>query len=176
MATPVLTFGRVLTFRHELTFGPDLCVVETPFLCRCTFYMLHVRTVPVLILGSMFIRLDLTSTDRVKRMKGVFISGRYLFTEFYGSPLPLLPHPHPFSVSFRVSIHVLVPVSLWCRILNIPSIRCHHTLGISAAGRQYLCACDSLERDVESDSVDIVGAQAQLLHCVKSSVGVAWSI
>ena len=46
--------------------------------------MLHVRTVPVLISGSMSIRLDLTSTDRFKRMKGVFISGRYLFTDCYG--------------------------------------------------------------------------------------------
>ena len=47
--------------------------------------MLHVRIVPVLISGSMFIGLDLTSTDRAKRMKGVFLSGRYLFTDFYGS-------------------------------------------------------------------------------------------
>ena len=35
--------------------------------------------------GQMFIGLDLTSTDRAKRMKGVFLSGRYLFTDFYAS-------------------------------------------------------------------------------------------
>ena len=34
--------------------------------------------------GRMIIGLDLTSTDRAKRMKGVFLSGRYLFTDFYG--------------------------------------------------------------------------------------------
>ena len=52
-----------------------------------SMYMLRqrVRIVPVLISGSMFIGLDLTSTDRAKRMKGVFLSGRYLFTDFYGS-------------------------------------------------------------------------------------------
>ena len=61
--------------------------------------MLHVRIVPVLISGSMFIGLDLTSTDRAKRSisfgqvliyrllrymsrgwRLVFLSGRYLFT------------------------------------------------------------------------------------------------
>ena len=47
--------------------------------------MLHARTIPVLISGSVFIGLDLTSTDRAKRMKGVFLSGRYLFTDFYGT-------------------------------------------------------------------------------------------
>ena len=50
-----------------------------------SMYVLHVRIVPVLISGSMFIGLDLTSTDRAKRMKGVFLSGRYLFTGFYGT-------------------------------------------------------------------------------------------
>ena len=85
MTTPVLTFGRVLTFGHEPTFGSDLCVVEKSFSCRCTCYVLHVRIAPVLISGSMFIGLDLTSTDRAKRMKGVFLSGRYLFTDFYGT-------------------------------------------------------------------------------------------
>ena len=84
VTTPVLTFGRVLNFGHELTFGPDVCVVEKSFSCRCTCYVLHVRTVPVLISGSMFIGLDLTSADRAKRMKGVFLSGRYLFADFYG--------------------------------------------------------------------------------------------
>ena len=51
----------------------------------CTCYVLHVRIIPVLISGSMFIGLDLTPTDRAKRMKGVFLSGRYLFTDFYCS-------------------------------------------------------------------------------------------
>ena len=58
--------------------------------------MLHVRTVPVLISGSMFIGLDLTSTDRAKRMKGVFLSGRHLFTDFYGT---LCPEAERFSHS-----------------------------------------------------------------------------
>ena len=91
MTTTVVTFGQVLTFGHELTFGPDLCVVEKSLSCRCTCYVLHVRTVPVLISGSMFIGLDLTSTDRAKRIKGVFLSGRYLFTDFYGTLHVRLP-------------------------------------------------------------------------------------
>ena len=48
-----------------------------------SMHMLH--AVPVLISGSMFIGLDLTSTDRAKKMQGVFLSGRYLFTDFNGS-------------------------------------------------------------------------------------------
>ena len=57
------------------------------------------RIVPVLISGSMFIGLDLTSTDRAKRMKGVFLSGRYLllFTDFYGMVLP--DHSHTITTS-----------------------------------------------------------------------------
>ena len=59
--------------------------MEKSFSCRCTCYALHVRTVHVLISVSMFIGLDLTSTDRVKGMNEVFVSGRYLFTDFYGA-------------------------------------------------------------------------------------------
>ena len=70
--------------------------MEKSFSCRCTCYVLHVRIVPVLISGSMFIGLDLTSTDRAKRMKGVFLSGMSLFTDFYGTIVLMLE----FGLSF----------------------------------------------------------------------------
>ena len=67
--------------------------------------MLHVRIVPVLISGSMFIGLDLTSTDRTKRMKGVFLSGRYLFTDFYGNgPFTLPPERGVRDVFVRIAM------------------------------------------------------------------------
>ena len=72
---------NVLAFKHELTFGPDLGVVEKSSFMQ--MYMLSAAG--AYCTGTNFwqyvyrARLDF-NRERVKRMKGVFISGRVLIS------------------------------------------------------------------------------------------------